>query len=176
MSRRSTTFTLVILGSFLVASLAQAATSGTSNVILAAQATANITITDASVTLSPSAADYVNNFVEVTGASGIHVQVKTNSSTGMILKVKCADASPAIALADLLVRTQTAAGTGGTTMSSYTAITAADQNLWTTTVHQNAFLTIATDVKVQNIFNYDDPAAAGVTNYTNTLTYTVVTQ
>ena len=135
-----------------------------------------ITITDATLTLSPTGTDYANGFVEAAGASGLRVQVKSNSSTGMILKVKCADASPQIALADLLVRTQTAAGTGGSTLSSYAAITASDQNLWSTTVAQGSFLTVTTDVKVQNVNNYDDAAGGGATNYTNTLTYTVVTQ
>lgn len=176
MKRNASLFTAMILGGVLFSASSQAASSGTSNVILAAQATATITITDASLTLSPSATDYTNNYVEAAGASGLRVQVKSNSSTGMILKVKCADASPQITLADLLVRTQTAAGTGGATMSSYTAITASDQNLWSTTVAQSNNLTVTTDVKVQNLNSYDDAAGGGATNYTNTLTYTVVTQ
>ncbi len=56
------------------------------------------------------------------------------ATTGMALMVRCADAVPQITLADLLFRTQTAAGTGGSTIAGYT------------------------------------------TNYTNTLTYTVVAQ
>jgi len=31
-------------------------------------------------------------------------------------------------------------------------------------------------VRVQNLINYNDAAAAGTTDYTNTLTYTVVAQ
>jgi len=176
MKRNASLIAAMILGGLLYGTTSQAASSGTSNVILAAQATAQITITDATLTLSPTATDYVNGYVEAAGASGLRVQVKSNSSTGMILKVKCADASPQIALADLLVRTQTAAGTGGSTLSSYAAITASDQNLWSTTVAQGSFLTVTTDVKVQNVNNYDDAAGGGATNYTNTLTYTVVTQ
>ena len=75
-----------------------------------------------------------------------------------------------------LVRTQTAAGTGGSTLASYTAIAAADQNLWSTGTSQNGFLTVTTDVKIQNINAYNDAPGGGTTNYTNTLTYTVVTQ
>ena len=151
---------------------AQAASTGTSNVTLAASANSILQIVDTDVVLTPNATDYSNNFVQATGASGLRVNVKTNSSTGMVLRVKCADAAPQIALSDLLVRTQTAAGTGGSTMSSFTAITASDQNLWSTTVSQHTWLTVTTDLQIQNISNYD--ATTGGTTYTNTLTYTVV--
>lgn len=153
---------------------AWAATSGTSNVTLAASATSTIVIVDNSVTLTPTSTDYDNDFVQATGANGLRVNVKTNSSGGMLLKVKCADVAPQIALADLLVRTQTAAGTGGTTMSSFTAITAADQNLWSTTVPQGPWATVTTDLRIQNLNNYPDAVGGSTTNYTNTLTYTVV--
>jgi len=166
---------LVSLAVFtLCATAAMAATSGTSNVTLAAAANSLIQILDADVILSPTATDYTNGFVQATGASGLRVNVKTNSSGGVVLKVKCADALPQIALSDLLVRTQTAAGTGGSTMSSFTAISASDQNLWSTTVAQHPFLTVTTDLQIQNIGNYDDPTGGSTTNYTNTLTYTVV--
>jgi len=153
-----------------------AATTGTSNVTLAASANAMIQILDPAITLTPTAADYANDFVDAAGAAGLRVQVKTNSSTGMVLMVRCADAAPQIALADLLVRTQTAAGTGGTTLAAYSAITAANQNLWTTTVAQHPWQIVTTDVRVQNLINYDDAISAGTTDYTNTLTYTVVAQ
>ncbi len=170
-----TLLSLVVLA-LCVAPVAQAATSGTATVTLAATATSMIQILDPAVTLTPTATDYDNDYVEITGASGLRVRVKTNSSGGMVLKVKCADASPQIALADLLVRTQTAAGTGGSTLSSYAAITAADQDLWSTTVSQHPWLTVTTDVRVQNVGLYDDAAGGGTTDYTNTLTYTVVSQ
>jgi hypothetical protein len=162
----------VILGTLLMgallAPLANAATSGTSNVTLAASAVALIQIDDAAITLSPNATDYGNDYVEATGAAGIDVEVKTNSTGGL---------APQIALADLLVRTATAPGAGGgTSLGSYTAITAANQNLWTTGAVQHTFLVVTTDVRVQNLINYNDAAAAGTTNYTNTLTYTVVAQ
>jgi hypothetical protein len=41
---------------------------------------------------------------------------------------------------------------------------------------QHAWLTVTTDVRVQNLMNYNDAATAGTTNYTNTITYTVVSQ
>ena len=157
-----------------LAPAALAATSGTSNVTLAASATSQIVIVDAALTLTPTSTDYDNDFVQATGASGLRVNVKTNSSGGMVLKVRCADASPQIALSDLLVRTQTAAGTGGSTMSSFTPITASDQNLWSTTVAQGPWATVTTDLKIQNIMNYPDAVGGSTTNYTNTLTYTVV--
>ena len=154
----------------------QAATTGTATVTLAASAHAMIQILDAAVTLTPAAADYDLDFVEATGVAGLDVRVKTNSSGGMMLKVKCADASPQIALADLLLKTATAPGGAGTSMSLYTAVTAADQDLWTTTTTQNVWQTVTTDVRIQNLAGYPDAAAAGTTAYTNTLTYTVVAQ
>jgi hypothetical protein len=160
----------------LLAPLANAATSGTSNVTLAASAVALIQIDDAAITLTPNATDYGNDYVEVTGAAGIDVEVKTNSTGGLALQIRCADAAPQIALSDLLVRTTTAPGAGGTSIATYTAITAANQNLWTTGAVQHAFLDVSTDVRVQNLLNYDDAAGGGTTNYTNTLTYTVVAQ
>ena len=33
-----------------------------------------------------------------------------------------------------------------------------------------------TDLRIQNLFTYPDPIGAGVTNYTDNLTYTVVAQ
>ena len=160
----------------LLASLANAATTGTSNVTLSASAVALLQITDPAITLTPNATDYGNDYVEATGAAGIDVAVKTNSTGGMALMVRCADASPQIALADLLVRTATAPGAGGSSIASYTAITAANQNLWTTGAAQHTFLTVTTDVRVQNLINYNDATGGGTTDYTNTLTYTVVVQ
>ena len=164
----------VVLLSVLAAS-SQAATSGTATVTLAASANTMVDILDPSVTLAPSATDYDNDFVVATGASGLRVRVKTNSSTGMSLLVRCADASPQIALPDLLVRTQTAPGLGGTSMASYNAITASNQTLWTTGTVQHTWQTVTTDVKVNNVGNYDDASGGGSTSYTNTLTYTVIT-
>ena len=160
----------------LLAPLANAATTGTSNVTLSASAVALIQITDAAITLTPNATDYANDFVEATGAAGIDVAVKTHSTGGMARMVRCADASRQIGLADLLVKTPTAPGAGGSTIAAYTAITAADQNLWTTGAAQHTFLTVTTDVRVQNLINYNDASGGGTTDYTNTLTYTVVAQ
>lgn len=160
----------------LLAPLANAATTGTSNVTLAASAVALIQITDAAITLSPTATDYDNDYTEATGAAGIDVTVRTNSTGGLALMVRCADAAPQIALADLLVRTPTAPGAGGSSIAAYTAITAVNQNLWTTGAAQHPWKAVTTDVRVQNLINYNDAVAAGATNYTNTLTYTVVAQ
>jgi len=176
MSRKAVLFCGLFVGCALITSLASAATIGTSNVTLAATATASVSVLDPTISLSATATDYDNDYVEAAGASGLRVRVRSNSSTGLALRVRCADASPQIALADLLVRTLTAPGTGGTSISTYTAITAADQTLWTTTVAQGAWRTITTDVRVENLFNYDDALGGGTTNYTNTLTYTVLAQ
>ena len=174
--KRFTLVAAVLVAAGLAAAPAFAATTGTANVTLAASAQAMVQILDPALTLTPTPTDYDNDFVEATGASGLRVRVRTNSSTGMALFVRCADAVPQIALADLLVRTQTAAGTGGTTLAAYNAISASNQQLWSTTVAQHAWATVTTDVRVQNLINYDDAIAAGTTNYTNTLTYTVVAQ
>ncbi|HVP14341.1 MAG TPA: hypothetical protein VMS88_02285 [Terriglobales bacterium] len=155
---------------------AQAATIGTSNVTLQALATAQVSVTDPTINLTPTSTDYDNGYVEATGTSGLRVRVQTNCTTGMQLLVACKDAAPQIALADLLVRTQTAPQGGGTSISTYTPITAANQTLWTSTTPVRPWLTVTTDVRVQNLINYNDAVTAGTTSYTNTLTYTVVTQ
>lgn len=166
---------LLLIGA-LLAPLAHAATTGTSTVTLAASAVAMIQITDAAITLAPTATDYNNDYVEATGTAGIDVEVKTNSTGGMALMVRCADATPQIALADLLVKTATAPGAGGSSIASYTAVTAANLNLWTTGAVQHTWLAVSTDVRVQGLLNYNDASGGGATNYTNTLTYTVVAQ
>ncbi len=153
-----------------------AATSGTSDVILQADATVQIEVLDASITLSPDQANYEAGQVDALGASGIDVRIRTNSSTGAILQVRCADGSPEIALADLLFRTQTAAGGSGSTQGTFTAITASDQNLWSTTTTSPTYSTIQTDIRVQNLWDYSDAGGGGTTAYTNTLTYTIVVQ
>src|SRR5687768_16120514 len=152
MKRLIGTFAVLVA---LAAPSVQAATTGTSTVTLAASAHSMIQIVDPALTLVPTPTDYDNDFVEGVGVSGLRVQVKTNSSTGMVLMVRCADAAPQIALADLLLRTQTPAGVGGATMGAYTAVTAANQNLWSTGTAQHPWFVVTTDVRVQNLFNYD---------------------
>ncbi|WP_289445434.1 hypothetical protein, partial [Klebsiella pneumoniae] len=68
------------------------------------------------------------------------------------------------------------AGAGGSSLAAYTPITGADQNLWSTGASQHLWLTVTTDLRIQNLISYDDPLGIGVTNYTNTLIYTVVAQ
>ncbi len=155
---------------------AHAATTGSSAVTLGASANGILQILDPTFNLIPTAFDYTNDFVEATGAAGLRVRLKSNSSTGCVLYVRCSDASPQIALADLLVKTQTAPGAGGASITTYTAITASDQALWSTGVAQISFVQVDTDIRVQNLFSYPDAMAAGTTNYTDNLTYTVVAQ
>ena len=38
------------------------------------------------------------------------------------------------------------------------------------------WLVITTDIRVDNLFNYEDGIGAGTTDYTNTLTYSVIAQ
>ena len=165
-----------VLGGLLMVPVAQAATTGTSDVTLSASAHAKIQIVDASITMAPTATDYDNEFVEAAGANGLRVQVKTNSSTGMALLVRCDDAAPQIALADMLFKTATAPGGAGGSIAAYTAMTAVDQTLWETTSRQSPWLVITTDIRVDNLFNYEDGIGAGTTDYTNTLTYSVIAQ
>ena len=176
MKRITSLFALLSLAVLVASTAAEAATVGTANVTLAASANTMIQVLDPTLTLTPTSTDYDNDYVEAAGAAGLRVRVKTNSSTGMQLFVKCADATPQIALADLTLRTQTAAGSGGTTMAAYTAVTAANQTLWTSGVAQHAWVNVTSDIRINNLIAYDDAITAGTTNYTNTLTYTVVSQ
>jgi hypothetical protein len=174
---RSLTTAIVVLTVVLVPCVRGfAATTGTSDVILEADATVEISITDASITLTPGQVDYEANLISAEGAAGIDVDIRTNSSTGAVLNVKCDDAVPDITLTDLLFKTQTAPGGAGTSQNTYTAITAADQSLWTTTTTSSSWTTIQTDIRVQNLWDYSDAQGGGTTSYTNTLTYTVVVQ
>lgn len=144
--------------------------------ITAAAAVERLNIIDAAMTLTPAAADYSNDYVEITGATGLRVELGTSSNTGCVLFVKCADAAPRIAFADFLVKTQTAPGPGGTSMTSYTAITASSQALWSTGVKEPGWTQINLDVRIKNLFGYSDAIGAGTTAYTNTLTFTVIAQ
>ena len=176
MKRRLATLFAILTCGLLTTSVSFAANTGTSAVTLAASANAVLQVLDATMTLTPNAADYSNDFVEVTGGSGLRVRLKSNSSTGCVLYVKCTDASPEIALADFLFKTQTAPGVAGSTISSYTAITASNQALWSTGIAQIAFLEVDTDIRIQNLFAYPEAIGPGTTNYTDNLTYTVVAQ
>ncbi len=176
MKRYFAVFALVLTAALALPFLAQAATTGTATVTLAAQAMVQLSVLDPAITLTPTTTDYDNDYVDAAGAAGIRVNVKTNSSTGAALLVSCQDATPEIALADLLVRTQTPPLGGGTRIASYTPITAVDQTLWSSTTSIHGWSTVTTDVRVQNLMNYDDAASPGVTNYTNTLTYSIVLQ
>lgn len=144
--------------------------------VAAAAAADRINIIDAAMTLTPTAADYANDYVEITGATGLRVAVGTSSNTGCVLFVKCADAAPRIALADFLVRTLTAPGTGGTSMTSYTAVTASDQALWSSGVKVPGFNQINLDIRIKNLFGYSDAISGGTTAYTDNLTFTVIAQ
>lgn len=160
----------------MITGFAHAATSGTSDVTLQAAATVEIQINDASITLSPGQSDYENSYVVAEGAAGIAVQVRTNSSTGMVLSLKSVDGTPGIELADIDFKTQTAAGGSGTTISSYTTLTGSDQDLWTTDEEQPTFQVVDTDIKVSDLWTYLDAGGGGTTAYTTTLTYTVTVQ
>lgn len=139
-----------------------------------AEAAAFINIVDAALILTPTPTDYDNDYVEVTGLAGMAIKVKTNSSTGMVLMVRSASGPSPIALGDLLVRTLTPPGIGGTTLATYTPLTATNLNLWSIAVEQGPFTVVDMDVRIRNLFNYDDAAGAGTTSYTNTLVFTVI--
>jgi hypothetical protein len=133
----------------------------------------SITIVTPALTLTPTATDYVNGYVQATGAAGIQVDVKSNSNLGMVLMVRCTGVAQ-IALSDFLIRTPTSPGPGGVSISTFTPITAVDQQLWRTATRLNGPRRVVTDVRVQNLINYNDAPGGAATNYTNTLTYTII--
>ena len=131
----------------------------------------SISITDASISLLPNQTDYETGYLDATGAAGISILVTTDNAAGLILYVRCDDATPEISLSDLLVKCPTS----GTLMSSFSVITGSDQALWSTggpVTDQG----VDTDVRIQGLWGYSDVAGGGTTAYTNTLTYTVVDQ
>jgi hypothetical protein len=175
--RRHVIGLLALLASGLLSvSLSYSPATGVHGVAPAAAANAFINVIDVAMTLTPTAADYSNDYVEITGASGLRVEVKSNNPTGLVLYVRCADAAPQVRLSDFLVRTLTAPGVGGTTMSTYTAITAADQALWSTGVAMGPFQQVNIDIRIQNLFGYGDAPGGATTGYTDNLTFTVLTQ
>jgi hypothetical protein len=129
-------------------------------------------VTDALV-LAPTPTDYANDYVEATGVAGLGVKVKNTGPAGLTLLVR-AVAPSAIATGDLLVRTLTPPGTGGITLSTYTALGPTNLTLWTSGVPQGPFIQVNLDVRIRNLWNYDDTGTTGTTNYTNTLIFTVV--
>lgn len=132
-----------------------------------------INVLNSAMVLTPTPTDYAKDYVEATGASGLGIKVKNTGSAGLTLLVRMATPS-AITAGDLLVRTLSAPGPGGTTLSAYTALGSANVTLWSSSVPQGPFFQVDMDVRVRNLFNYDDNAAAGTTSYTNTLIFTVV--
>jgi len=134
-------------------------------------AASDITIVTAGVTLSPSQTDYEAAYVEDTSPGGISVRVTTDNASGVILYVRCDDASPEVTLADLLVKCPTT----GTLMGSYTPVTGSDQALWSVGSPVTDE-TVYTDVRIQNLWAYSDAGGGGTTVYMDALTYTVVEQ
>ncbi len=135
-----------------------------------------IDVVSASVTLSPGQTDYEIGYDTMEGASGIDVRLRSDNSAGVVLKVKCDDASPEIVLENLFFKTQATPGSGGTSQSSYVAMQASDQDLWSTGVSQAGWRSVLVDIKVDQLWSYPDAGGGGVTAYTNTLTFTVVAQ
>ena len=139
-------------------------------------ASAHINILDPAMTLTPNATDYGNDYVQITGATGLRVQLWTNSPTGMVLYVRCTDAAPRIALADFLVKTGTAPGVGGTSLSAYTAVSAANLALWSAGAAVAPWGQVNVDIRIKNLYAYPDAPGGGTMSYTDNLTFTVVVQ
>jgi hypothetical protein len=140
----------------------------------AVSAAAFINIVTPAITLSPTPTDYANDYAEATGAGGMSVKVKTNSPNGLVLMVR-SSGTPQIASDDLLVRTLTPPGTGGSSLVTYTPLGTINLNLWSTGVAQGPFIIVQMDVRIRNLFGYGDAGGAGgSTSYTNTLTFTVM--
>jgi len=166
---------LMLVG-LLSASVDYTPGAGLSGVRAAVASSAHVNVLDAAMTLTPTATDYVNDYVEVTGASGCRVQLWTNNIAGAVVFVKCADAAPRVALADFLVKTQTAPGLGGTSMSSYNAVTATDQALWSSSLPVIMWGQVNVDLRIKNLFAYPDAIGGATTTYTDNLTFTIVMQ
>ena len=126
------------------------------------------------VTLTPSAQDYANDYVEATGVAGIRIRVKTNNATGLILKVRSSGAGNTIRLGDVLVRTLTPPGSGGVAVNRWTAVALTDLNLWSVATGSNQFITIGADTRVTNLGTYGDQVSAGFTYYSHSLVFTVI--
>jgi hypothetical protein len=141
-----------------------------------ARAQLEIRVDDPAITLTPTPADYNQDFVDATGSNGIRLRVKTqNPLLGCHVFVRCSDAAPQIALNDLMVRTTAPPGAGGTALSVFTPISAVNQTLWSSGQPLPGFSTQLTcDVRVRNLMNYNDSPMAGTTAYQNTLTFTIL--
>ena len=126
------------------------------------------------LTLTPTPNDYLQDYVEATGASGILLRIKTNDPVGMSILVRCSDPAPQIALSDFLVRTTTPPGPGGSSLASFTPIQATSLFLWSTGDELAPFFNVVTDVRIRNLMRYGDSPGGGTTGYTNTLVFTVV--
>ena len=126
------------------------------------------------VTLTPSAQDYANDYVDATGAAGIRIRVKTNNATGLILKVRSSGAGNTIRLGDVLVRTLTPPGNGGVAINNWTPVTLTDLNLWSITTGSNQFINVGADTRVRNLGAYGDNVSAGFTSYSHALVFTVI--
>jgi hypothetical protein len=140
----------------------------------AAAASLFLQVETAAITLAPTPADYVRDYVEATGTAGIAVRIKTNDPVGMSVLVRCSDPAPQIKLNDFLVRTLTGPGPGGSSLASYTPIQATNTFLWSTGTQLAPFFIVQTDVRVRNLIGYDDAASLGTRAYSNTLVFTVV--
>jgi hypothetical protein len=138
-----------------------------------ASAAAFINIVTPAITLAPTPTDYANDYVEATGVDGMSVKVKTNSPNGLVLMVR-SSGSPQIASGDLLVRTLTPPGTGGSSLVTYTPLGTINLNLWSTGVAQGPFIVVQMDIRIRNLFGYGDAGAGGTTSYTNSVTFTVM--
>ena len=130
----------------------------------------------AALTLAPTPADYVRDYVEATGNAGISLRIKTSDPVGMAVMVRCSDPAPQIRLNDFMVRTLSVPGTGGSSLATYTPIQATNMFLWSTGSQLAPFFVVLTDVRVRNLIGYDDAASAGTRSYSNTLVFTVVAQ
>jgi len=128
------------------------------------------------LTLTPTASDYVRDYVEATGTTGISVRIKTNDPSGMAILVRCSDPAPQIALNDFLVRTLTGPGAGGSALMTYTPIQSTNMFLWSTGSELAPFFIMRTDIRIRNLMNYNDSPGGATTGYSNTLVFTVVAQ
>src|SRR5690242_15236221 len=97
MTRSTCVASLCLLLGAGVPAAARAERSRSAEAASAQSVVTQMSIPAPALTLVPNGTDYANNFVEAAGASGLEVDIKSNSITGMSLFVRSSGA-PQIAL------------------------------------------------------------------------------
>jgi hypothetical protein len=153
----------------LLVAASQSWAQGPSAVTMNVNVFAMVRVNTGTFSLTPTQAELDADWCERLGA--LSIDARTNNDTGCTVKVSGEAAGTGkINPSDFLIKSATT----GSTITAYTAITTLEQNLWSVAAKKANYGTapspILIDVKIQNVLtNYTDGT------YTNTLTFTVVT-